>query len=577
MGNDHNGMPIRYISQAWDYLKNPMSNEYKAGPYAATGKTLPEAKDGMGNINAEKQEQVMGDFNGDGMPVLMNVDGPPHTAGGKDLEVPDNSFIFSDTASLRIKNPDTLKSFGVSKAQTPAQIAKKYDLIAQKKIIDDPEKDDLEKKTAQYNYINSISKLNELASVQESMKAKKGIPNSAGQQPMGQQPIAQQGGSFRFDQQSPYNTPVYDIPYVTSLPGTLPDYGVSAHGQRNDIQGTGFQPLPAGGPDSYMPQMSVPQMTSNMVTPPPPNDRKKGKWNYQKDILNPDQMRDLFTGLRAASYPNYQPTRQIAHGAVPQAVYMDPTRALAAQQEAANAASYNASQSGTGPVSRAMAAAIQGQAGAQSADIVSKYAEANASIANRANEQAAGLYNQLFKEQQGYNKDYTEEVANAAKDRFGFQSAIQNEYLKGRYADRARKQAAYNANYINPYYSFDEQGYIHPKTNAQQRAVLGITGSAGQGTGTATMSPEQVEKVIKDHGLSTEEANKFRAKAAWYALRGPATTVKSTPYGVPTGYTQRGYGNEVHPFGNQNYVPAPEEDKYGGKTKKRMKIVSVPR
>jgi len=193
----------RRLDTKWDWMRDTSPEYgYSQGPYVLGSKTLPKAKNGTGNINAEKQEQVMGDFNGDGMPVLMNVNGPTHTEGGKDINVPNGSFVFSDTKNLQIKDQDILKSFGMSKAATPAQIAKKYDLQKYKAILDNKDADEIDKKTAELMYTNYVNKLNELASVQESMKQQKGLakPNE-GQQgaSMPQQPaITQYGGPQMF-------------------------------------------------------------------------------------------------------------------------------------------------------------------------------------------------------------------------------------------------------------------------------------------------------------------------------------------------------------------------------------------
>lgn len=126
-------------------------------------------------VNAEKQEQVLGNFTPDGMPSLMNVDGPPHTEGGKDVAVPDGSFIFSDTKALKIKDPEILKQFNQTKPATPAQIAKQYQLQKFTKTLADPLSDNVSKKTAELMVGNYTDKLNQLASIQEETKQRLGL------------------------------------------------------------------------------------------------------------------------------------------------------------------------------------------------------------------------------------------------------------------------------------------------------------------------------------------------------------------------------------------------------------------
>ena len=162
-------------------------------PYSRTSDTLPEAHPDDANVNAEKQEQVLGNFTPDGLPSLMGVNGKPHTEGGKNVVVPDNSFIFSDTKALKIKDPEVLKAFNQTKPSTPAQLAKQYKLQKFTKQLADPDVDPVTKKTAQLMVGNMTEKLNQLASVQESMKNRMGIGDQ--QQPQQQmQPMAQYGG-----------------------------------------------------------------------------------------------------------------------------------------------------------------------------------------------------------------------------------------------------------------------------------------------------------------------------------------------------------------------------------------------
>ena len=107
------------------------------------------------NIEAEKNERVVTDLEGDGIPENYRVGGKRHNAGGTPLLVPENSFVFSDTRSLLIKDKDILREFdmpvpkkGRSKSYTPAQIAKKYDLNKYKKMLRDPMSDPMQIETA---------------------------------------------------------------------------------------------------------------------------------------------------------------------------------------------------------------------------------------------------------------------------------------------------------------------------------------------------------------------------------------------------------------------------------------------
>lgn len=132
------------------------------------------------NLEAEGGETVYGDLNGDSIPEHKIIKGPRHTEGGVPLKLPDDSFIFSDTRSMKINNPDILQMFGKAPKKqkgksgfTPAELAKQYDLERYRKILQDPNSDAVDKKTAELMIRNFNMKLGALALAQES---KKGFP-----------------------------------------------------------------------------------------------------------------------------------------------------------------------------------------------------------------------------------------------------------------------------------------------------------------------------------------------------------------------------------------------------------------
>lgn len=169
----------------------------------------------MANIEAEGGETVYGDLDGDGGNEHMKITGPRHSQGGVPLNVPEGSFIFSDTAKMKIKDPEVLKYFGLPVKKggyTPAEIAKRYDLNKYKAIIEDETQDELNKTTAQLMMKNYQDKLGKLSVVQESMKGfPQGIPQVA--QSEGDQykvayggyiPMAIDGFNYTFPPIDPY-------------------------------------------------------------------------------------------------------------------------------------------------------------------------------------------------------------------------------------------------------------------------------------------------------------------------------------------------------------------------------------
>jgi hypothetical protein len=151
--------------------------------YENASNTIQEVPREEANIEAEKGETAYGDMDGDGMNEHMKIGGKRHTQGGTPLNVPEGTFIYSDTKKMIIKDPNVLKMFGMSpskKGYTPAEIAKKYDVNKYKAVLQDPYSDNISKNTAKKMIDNYEEKLAYLSVVQESMKGfPQGIPKVA--------------------------------------------------------------------------------------------------------------------------------------------------------------------------------------------------------------------------------------------------------------------------------------------------------------------------------------------------------------------------------------------------------------
>lgn len=135
------------------------------------------------NVEAEGGETVLADMDQDGVMEHMKISGPRHSEGGVPLNIPEGSFIFSDTKKMKIKDPAILAMFGKTYKKggiTPAQIARQYDINKYKAIIEDPNSDELSKSTAQLMVNNYNKKLADLSMVQEGMKGfPQGMPQVA--------------------------------------------------------------------------------------------------------------------------------------------------------------------------------------------------------------------------------------------------------------------------------------------------------------------------------------------------------------------------------------------------------------
>ena len=141
-------------------------------------KTMEPIDRDKANVEVEKGEIIAGDINGSGILQTFVAGGKRHSEGGTPLNLPDDTFIFSDTKSMKIKDPEILKKYGkTSGSHTPAALAKQYDVNKYLKILQDPDSDSLDKKTAELMVRNYTMKLGSLALAQESKKAfPQGIP-----------------------------------------------------------------------------------------------------------------------------------------------------------------------------------------------------------------------------------------------------------------------------------------------------------------------------------------------------------------------------------------------------------------
>lgn len=151
-------------------------NAYIGAPRTEVSKTLKAVPREVANLEAEGGETVVGDLDGSTMPSFKTIKGPRHSEGGVPLALPDDSFIFSDTKSMKISDPKILKMFNKSPKKggyTPAELSKQYDINKYRKILQDPNSDKISRNTAEIMIKNYVMKLGALALAQES---KKGFP-----------------------------------------------------------------------------------------------------------------------------------------------------------------------------------------------------------------------------------------------------------------------------------------------------------------------------------------------------------------------------------------------------------------
>lgn len=133
------------------------------------------------NIEAEGGETVLTDLDNDGLFGLYEIKGPRHSSGGVPLNLPEQSFVFSDTKEMKLGGSD-LKAFGIKsrKKMTPADISKKYELNPYYGAIKDQYADDFQVRSAELMMDKNKKALSKLAFVQESKKDfEEGVPVTA--------------------------------------------------------------------------------------------------------------------------------------------------------------------------------------------------------------------------------------------------------------------------------------------------------------------------------------------------------------------------------------------------------------
>lgn len=155
-------------------------NAYIGQPNFKVNKTLTAVPREAANLEAEGGETVMGNIDGSNIPSFYTIKGPRHVNGGVPLNLPDDSFIFSDTKTMKINDPILLKMFNMPSKKggyTPAEMSKKFDINRYRQILQDPNSDKIARKTAEMMIKNYTMKLGALALAQESKKAfPQGIP-----------------------------------------------------------------------------------------------------------------------------------------------------------------------------------------------------------------------------------------------------------------------------------------------------------------------------------------------------------------------------------------------------------------
>ena len=133
------------------------------------------------NLEAEGGETVLTDLNNNGKFNLFDIKGPRHSSGGVPLNLPEQSFVFSDFSKMKLTK-DEMKEMGVDskKRMTPAKVSKKYGTNEYYAAMKDPFADDIQARSAEMMLEKNKEKLSKLSFIQESKKDfEEGVPVTA--------------------------------------------------------------------------------------------------------------------------------------------------------------------------------------------------------------------------------------------------------------------------------------------------------------------------------------------------------------------------------------------------------------
>ena len=140
--------------------------------------TLPPVDRDKANIEAEKNETVLTDANNDGSFELFNIGGKRHSEGGTPLNLPEQSFIYSDTRKMLLTQ-DEMKELGIKskKRLTPAGASKKFPINKYMDILEDESSDKIAITSAEAMIKKNKIKLSQIAFLQEKKKNfEEGLP-----------------------------------------------------------------------------------------------------------------------------------------------------------------------------------------------------------------------------------------------------------------------------------------------------------------------------------------------------------------------------------------------------------------
>jgi hypothetical protein len=157
------------LPEGYSLVNGKVVRSFKEG--GATKKTLQPVSREAANLEAEKNETALTDLDNDGSFELYNIGGKRHSEGGTPLNLPEQTFVFSDTRKMLLSKEE-LKELGIEskKKMTPAKASKKFPLNEYIDVLQDEHSDEIAIRSAEEMLNKNKLKLSQIAFMQESKK-----------------------------------------------------------------------------------------------------------------------------------------------------------------------------------------------------------------------------------------------------------------------------------------------------------------------------------------------------------------------------------------------------------------------
>ncbi len=244
-------------------------------PFSSVNYSLAPVPRDQANLEAEKGETVLTDMNNDGDYELYDIGGNRHGSGGTPLHLPPQSFIYSDTAKMKL-NKYELHEMGIEskKRISPAKVSKNYQLNNFISLLDNEHSDHITRDTAEYMLDKNKKSLSQLAFLQEARKKfDDGVPLAAypylqekGINPLEFSQKIEQISAQEAEQKMMMQLPIEDqlqLLQMKKQQAMMMQQQQMAQQQQQQQQGMGFQEAPQqgmppqGGPMHQMPDGSM--------------------------------------------------------------------------------------------------------------------------------------------------------------------------------------------------------------------------------------------------------------------------------------------------------------------------------